>query len=87
VEVVVRPHTIITIDLLVMVVQVVVVLVVESLMEIMGVKEVRGRWGKVLMVHDRELPGTLVVVVVRVRKVMVETVRVVKMSNHTGGTV
>jgi hypothetical protein len=61
----------------VMVVLVVVVLVVEPRVEIMGVKEVSVRRDKVLMVRDRVKHGTQVVVVVRVRRVTVETVRVV----------
>ena len=77
--VVVRPPTTITIDLPVMVVPVAVDPVVEPRMEVTAVKEVRVRRDKVLMVRDREITGTQVVVVVQVRRVTVETVPVVKM--------
>jgi hypothetical protein len=79
----VHPIMIKIICLRVMVVPVVVVPVVELQMGIMVVKEVRGRRDKVLMVRDREITGTTVVVVVRVRWGMVETVRVVIITNHT----
>tara|TARA_B100001175_G_scaffold261758_1_gene231002 strand:+ start:382 stop:660 length:279 start_codon:yes stop_codon:yes gene_type:complete len=75
--------TLTLLTLRVMVVPVVVVPVVELQMEIMVVKEVRGRRDKVTMVRDREITGTPVVVVVRVKRGMVETVPVVLIPHHT----
>ena len=70
-----RPPTTITIDLPVMVVLAAVVPVVELRVEITAVKEVRERRDKVSTVPDRVNNGGLVVVVVvRVRRVMVEMV-------------
>tara|TARA_B100000405_G_scaffold34833_1_gene23650 strand:+ start:257 stop:511 length:255 start_codon:yes stop_codon:yes gene_type:complete len=75
---------IITITLRVTVVPVVVVPVVENNIRIfMVVTEVRGRRDKVITVRIRGLTGTLVAVVVRMVLVMVRTVKVVKIINHT----
>ena len=60
-----------------------VVPVVYFQAEVTVVKEVWVRRDKVLMVQNRVITGTTVVVVVRVRRVMVETVRVVLILNHT----
>jgi hypothetical protein len=83
VAVVVRPPTTITIDLRVTVVLVVVVPVVEPRMGVMVVKEVRVHQVRDTTVPDQGITGIKVVVVVPVRKVMVETVLVVLILNHT----
>ena len=77
------PNTIITLDLQVTVVPAVVVLVVDFRMEITVVKEVQVYRVRATMVHVRVIIGTLLVVVVRVRRVTVETVPVVLIINHT----
>tara|TARA_B100001996_G_scaffold363715_1_gene332188 strand:+ start:562 stop:828 length:267 start_codon:yes stop_codon:yes gene_type:complete len=79
----VRLDIIIMIDLQVMVVPVVVVPVVLLILGVTVVIEVRVRQVRVTMVLDRGMCGTPLVVVVPVGWVMVETVKVVLMSNHT----
>ena len=79
----VRPNTIITQDLPVMVVLAVVVLVVELRMEITVVKEVQVYRVRATMVHVRVIIGIPLVVGVLVRKVTVETVPVVLIIDHT----
>ena len=69
--------------LVVMVVPVVVVPVVETRVGIMVKFRVRGRRDKVSTVRPQVILGTPVVVGVRVRRVMVETVPVVIIINHT----
>jgi hypothetical protein len=83
VVVVVRPPTTITIDLRVMVVLVVVDPVVGYQDLRMAVKEVRVHQVRDTTVPDQGVTGIKVVVVVPVRKVMVETVLVVLILNHT----
>ena len=78
-----RPPTTITIDPQVMVVLAAVVPVVDLHLEVMVVKEVRGRQDKVSMVRDQGLHGTPLVAGVPVRRGTVETVRVVLILNHT----
>jgi hypothetical protein len=65
------------------VVPVVVVLVVDLRVGVTVVKEVRVRRDRVTTVPDRGLHGTPVVVVVPVVWVTAETVKVVKIINHT----
>jgi hypothetical protein len=79
----VRVCIIITIAPQVTVVPVVVVLVVDLRMGVTVVKEVRVRRDRVTTVPDRGLHGTPVVVVVPVVWVTAETVKVVKIINHT----
>tara|TARA_B100000287_G_scaffold399711_1_gene418283 strand:- start:287 stop:553 length:267 start_codon:yes stop_codon:yes gene_type:complete len=79
----VRLDIIITIDLRVTVVPVVVVLVVLLILGVTVVIEVRVRQVRATMAPDRGMYGTLQAVVVPVVWVMVETVKVVLMSNHT----
>tara|TARA_B100000401_G_scaffold414835_1_gene336033 strand:- start:329 stop:604 length:276 start_codon:yes stop_codon:yes gene_type:complete len=71
------------INLEVTVVPVVVVPVVDSRVDSMVKLRVRGRRDKVTMVRILVLLGTPVVVGVRVRRVMVITVAVVLIINHT----
>tara|TARA_B100001175_G_C19229824_1_gene504718 strand:+ start:158 stop:439 length:282 start_codon:yes stop_codon:yes gene_type:complete len=71
----------------VMVVPVVVVPVVETRMGVMVKFQVRGRRDKVSTVRPQVMLGTPVVVGVRVRRGMVETVPVVIIINHTAVTV
>tara|TARA_B100000131_G_scaffold66939_1_gene63214 strand:+ start:374 stop:640 length:267 start_codon:yes stop_codon:yes gene_type:complete len=79
----VRPRITLTLNLRVTVVPVVVVPVVEVRVGVMVVKEVRVRRVRVTMVHDQDIHGTPLVVVVPVAWVTVETVKVDGMSNHT----
>jgi hypothetical protein len=67
----------------VMVVLVVVVLVERTRLRVTVVKEVSVRRDKVSMVRDLEITGTTLVVVVPVKRVMVETVPVVLIPHHT----
>ena len=78
-----RPNTIITQDLPVMVVPVVVVLVLETTVGVMVVKEVQVHRVRATMVHVRVIIGIPLVVGVLVRKVTVETVPVVLIIDHT----
>tara|TARA_R110001606_G_C14858706_1_gene588186 strand:+ start:285 stop:509 length:225 start_codon:yes stop_codon:yes gene_type:complete len=66
-----------------MVVLVVVVLVERTRLRVTVVKEVSVRRDKVSMVRDLEITGTTLVVVVPVKRVMVETVPVVLIPHHT----
>jgi hypothetical protein len=79
VEVGVRLHITLTLNLRVTVVPVVVVPVVETRVGVMVVKEVRVRRDRVTMVPDQGIHGTPQVVVVPVGWVTVETVKVVIM--------
>ncbi len=82
-----RPNTIIIVDPRVTVVLAAVDLVVELHTGIMVVKEVRVHQVRDTTVPDRVIPGTPVVVGVPVVKVMVETDKVVLITDQMGGTV